>query len=112
MSDPYPDPEQIRAENPLREHYDADLWEARILALYLARCVEVLADELRRIACAPPHVRENAMLFAGVVWGADGTATHGVSITGAYADASNAFDDLAEHFNMMLTPRVSTEGTP
>ena len=66
MSDPILD--EIRAENPYREHYDADLWEARIHALYLARRAEILADELRRVACAPPHVREDMLSAAVSAW--------------------------------------------
>jgi hypothetical protein len=109
VSEHYPDLEQIRAENPLREHYDAHLWEARILALYLARCAEVLADELRRVACAPLHVREDAMRHAKGAWYSNRHAMYGNPITGLFAVADDAGDELAEHFYMMLTPRVSTE---
>lgn len=70
MNHPDPDPilDEIRAENPLREHYDAAIWEARIRALYLARRAEVLADELRRVACAPKHVREPEITAAAIAW--------------------------------------------
>lgn len=59
---------EIRAANPRQDDYDPHVWEAYISALYTARCVEMLAEELRRVACAPPDVREMEIVATTTAW--------------------------------------------
>jgi len=93
----------LREFNKRLDHYDAPLWEALIFAQHVQVRARQLADELRRLATAHPHIRQRMIDEAVVAWGG-GDEMMRTHVTRAFCAFDGAIDTLREQMHVALDP--------
>lgn len=91
----------LRESNKRLDHYDAPLWEALIFAQHVQVRARQLADELRRLATAHPHIRKRMIDEAVVAWGG-GEEMMQTPVTRVFCGFDAALDALRDQMNVAL----------